>query len=110
MKEQAELRKRMADYADNYGVTDKDKIFKGIDMEKQYQDKFGDKTHEKIADIMQLTNTYGRQYITDKKKYEEFNNNLEAHGITGKAKEDIIELFHVANDAKYDRPTRQKRK
>lgn len=103
-KERNKLIEKMYDYAENYGVTDKDKIFKGIELEKQYQDRFGDKTHEKIADIMQLTNTYGRQYITDKKKYEEFNNNLEAHGITGQNKEDIIELFHAANDAKYKRP------
>ena len=95
------------------GVTDTDKILQGLQMEysDKYQDlrdkvglKAGDEdSHKKAVDAMELTNTYGKDYLLNDKKYEEFNNELTSNGIKDENQRDNIKrMFGAATGVDYD--------
>lgn len=103
-KQRKELREKINDYDTNYGVSDKKDILKALEMEEKHLSKFNndkEDTHKRIAEIMQLKNSYGREFINNKSKIEEFDNNLTNRGITGSDKDLIKELFYDAHGAKY---------
>lgn len=97
------LKERIADYNDNYGVTDKDEIFKGLELEEKFRDKFDNRedAHKGVAAVMQLKQSHGREYINNASKIEEFDNNLTNRGLSRKDKDLVKEIFHASHDSKY---------
>ena len=92
--EYEDYRNKIYDYQVKRGITDQDKIFKGLDLEEKYKDQY---SHEQIADVMELTNSFGKEYVTDGKKREQFDRELKSDGVTGQNKEKVGTLFYEAN-------------
>lgn len=100
-KSKSELYKDLYDY-ESHGVKDESKMIKGLELEhsKKYRDLRNaepEATHENVVDIMQMTNSFGKEYITDAKKSEQLQSELGKHNLNDRQKDMFNRFFDAAN-------------
>lgn len=78
------------------GITDDEKIQRGLAMETRYGG-IGKDNHEKMIDVMNLTNKYNKEYITDDKKRGSLEKVVQSSGLSKKNQKDVMEMFAEAH-------------
>ena len=97
-KSARELMKSGYDY-ERQGVTDSNKILKGLNLEDKYAGR--DNIHENMVAVMQMTDKYDDSYIFDDKKKAALESKLDAK-FNELDKEELKELFYSANGVDYN--------
>lgn len=97
-KSARELMKSGYDY-ERQGVTDSNKILKGLNLEDKYAGR--DNIHENMVAVMQMTDKYDDSYIFDDKKKAALESKLDAK-FNERDKEELKELFYSANGVDYN--------
>ena len=97
-KSARELMKSGYDY-ERQGVTDSNKILKGLNLEDKYAGR--DNIHENMVAVMQMTDKYDDSYIFDDKKKAALESKLDAI-FNERDMEELKELFYSANGVDYN--------
>lgn len=97
-KSAKELMQSGYDY-ERQGVTDSNKILKGLNLEDKYAGR--DNIHENMVAVMQMTDKYDDSYIFDDKKKAALESKLDAK-FNESDKEELKELFYSANGVDYN--------
>ena len=96
-----DLMKAAFDYK-KAGITDEKQIETGLTMEAKHDGKVSGNNHEKIMDVVQMANSYGKDYVLDDKKRNSLQGVIKDTVKGEKNQNEVWDLYTEALDINRD--------